>query len=80
MLSLGNLDLGLLVSFFLGLCDTIELVGHLFDLLSLRMVDVGLTRDVLVTFFDLGLSVFVLLSHIPLRLLRLGELDLNVAE
>ncbi len=58
----------------------IQLDAHVLNLLGLRVVNVGLPRDIAVALFDLGLRSLVLLSHVALGLLRLGKLDLHVAQ
>ena len=76
----GKLHFGFLVSLFLRGSDTIELHAHVFNLLGLRVVDISLPGDVLVALFNLELRGFILLGDIPLRFLRLSQLDLDVAQ
>ena len=80
VLVLRILNLGSLMELFLASGHTVKLHAHVLDLLSLSMIDVGLSRDIAVALLDLGLSVLKLLSDVALGLLRLGKLDLDVAE
>lgn len=79
-LVLFHLQLRLVVDFLLGISHNVQLLAHVLDLFGLRRVDVRLARDVLVALLDLQLRILVPLVQFPLRVLRLRQLDLDVAE
>jgi hypothetical protein len=80
MLERSQLDFGLVMSLFLGSCNSVKLNAHVLDLLGLGMIDVSLASDVLVALLDLELRSFILFSHFALAILRLGQLDFDVAQ
>ena len=68
------------MDFLLRLGDAVQLSTHVLDLLGLGMINIGTSRDGLVALFNLSLRVLVLLCHVALGLLRLRQLDLDVAQ
>jgi hypothetical protein len=60
--------------------NSVELVAHVLDLFGLCMVDVSLSRNLLMALLNFFLSSLVLLSHFALCLLGLGELDFNITK
>ena len=72
--------LGLVVDLFLLGSDAVKLLAHVLNLLCLRVVDVALSRDLLVSVLDFLLRFFKFLGHIASGFLCLGQLDLDVAQ
>ena len=69
-----------LVNLFLTLGHIVQLFAHILDLLRGCMVNVGLSRDLLVAVLNFFLGVLVLVSHLAQVLLGLGQLNLNVTK
>ena len=80
VLVLRILNLGGLMELLLASGHSVKLHAHILDLLGLGMIDIGLSRDIAVALLDLSLSILKLLGDVALGLLRLGKLDLDVAE
>ena len=80
VLILMNLKFDLLVGVFLGRSYSIQLERHFFNLLSLRMVDIGLATDFLMALLYLKLRRFKLFCHIAASVLRFRKLYFYIAE
>ena len=68
------------MDFLLGRGHSIQLDAHVLDLLSLSVVDVGRSRDVLMTLFNFCLGRLILLGHVALSLLGLSKLNFDIAQ
>ena len=80
VLVLHDLDLGLLVYFFLSYSHAVQLHTHILDLLGLGMVNIGTTANILVALFNFLLCRLVLLGNIALTLLSFSQLNFDIAK
>ena len=80
ILVLSYLELCFFMNLLLSGCDTIELRSHVLYLARLGTLNVCITPDLHVTFFNLSLCRFILFCHFSLSLLSLCKLYLNIAE
>ena len=79
VLILLHLVLALLEHFLLVVGNVVKLFTHLLNLLSLGMVDVRLTSNLLLTGLDICGCIFVLLGQLLVVFAALCELDLDVS-
>ncbi len=80
VLILLHLQARLLIDLALVVRHVVQLLPELLDVLGLRVVDVGLSGDLLLGRLDVSLGVLVLLSPLLVAFAAFGELDLDVLE
>jgi hypothetical protein len=76
----ADLELGLLVHFLLRSNEFIHLFAHFFYLLSLGMINIGLTGNLVVAFPNFILCILILATQLLIGVTGLGKLDFDVPE
>ena len=72
VLVLLHLDLGLLENFSLVVGYIVKFLAHLIDLLSLSVIDIALSCNLLLSTLDVSLGVLVFLGELLVSLSALG--------